>query len=210
MFWTHEKVKGELDDCDCDVETIDGFNNDQLYHKLQTLLESDYFRFYKVTWPDLSAWVAHKLTWMWPSLSLLTSTAGQPEQGVSFLEIREPLWYKGLCREALFSCWLIFFTCQQPVLSRKPLIYEYFTMNLQNEVPEGVRATYHSKVSACVESQFQFNTDITALKIKQNNINNNSMGFVVSECELQSPFRIRQKRWSVNEFFLLEHLCQRF
>ncbi|KAM7424620.1 hypothetical protein PAMA_000804 [Pampus argenteus] len=42
------QVTGELDDCACDVETIDGFNNDQLFPKLQTLLESDYFRFYKV------------------------------------------------------------------------------------------------------------------------------------------------------------------
>ncbi|KAM6942950.1 ERO1-like protein alpha isoform 2-T2 [Xenentodon cancila] len=42
------QVTGHLDDCTCDVETIDGFNNDQLFPKLQTLLESDYFRFYKV------------------------------------------------------------------------------------------------------------------------------------------------------------------
>uniref|UniRef100_A0A672GUU5 ERO1-like protein alpha n=1 Tax=Salarias fasciatus TaxID=181472 RepID=A0A672GUU5_SALFA len=42
------KVTGDLEDCACDVETIDGFNNDQLFPKLQTLLESDYFRFYKV------------------------------------------------------------------------------------------------------------------------------------------------------------------
>ncbi|MED6257734.1 ERO1-like protein alpha [Ataeniobius toweri] len=42
------QVTGELDDCACDVETIDGFNNEQLFPKLQTLLESDYFRFYKV------------------------------------------------------------------------------------------------------------------------------------------------------------------
>ncbi|KAM9410269.1 ERO1-like protein alpha [Pholidichthys leucotaenia] len=41
------QVTGDLDDCTCDVETIDGFNNDRLFPKLQTLLESDYFRFYK-------------------------------------------------------------------------------------------------------------------------------------------------------------------
>lgn len=46
MFWI--KVTGELEDCACDVETIDDFNNDQLFPKLQVLLESDYFRFYKV------------------------------------------------------------------------------------------------------------------------------------------------------------------
>uniref|UniRef100_A0A3P9KDJ6 ERO1-like protein alpha n=1 Tax=Oryzias latipes TaxID=8090 RepID=A0A3P9KDJ6_ORYLA len=42
------QVTGHLDDCACDVETIDDFNNKQLFPKLQTLLESDYFRFYKV------------------------------------------------------------------------------------------------------------------------------------------------------------------
>lgn len=42
------KVTGHLEDCACDVETIDGYNNDQLFPKLQSLLESDYFRFYKV------------------------------------------------------------------------------------------------------------------------------------------------------------------
>uniref|UniRef100_A0A3Q1EYY9 ERO1-like protein alpha n=1 Tax=Acanthochromis polyacanthus TaxID=80966 RepID=A0A3Q1EYY9_9TELE len=42
------QVTGDLDDCACDVETIDRFNNNQLFNKLQTLLESDYFRFYKV------------------------------------------------------------------------------------------------------------------------------------------------------------------
>ncbi|XP_076003052.1 ERO1-like protein alpha [Genypterus blacodes] len=42
------QVTGDLDDCTCDVETIDVFNNERLYDKLQALLESDYFRFYKV------------------------------------------------------------------------------------------------------------------------------------------------------------------
>lgn len=42
------KVTGDLDDCACDVETIDDFNNNKLFPKLQKLLESDYFRFYKV------------------------------------------------------------------------------------------------------------------------------------------------------------------
>ncbi|CAG12495.1 unnamed protein product, partial [Tetraodon nigroviridis] len=40
-------VTGDLDDCACDVETIDAFNNNKLFPQLQTLLESDYFRFYK-------------------------------------------------------------------------------------------------------------------------------------------------------------------
>ncbi|GAA6066442.1 ERO1-like protein alpha, partial [Tachysurus ichikawai] len=41
-------VTGSLDDCTCDVETIDGFNNKKLFPQLQKLLSSDYFRFYKV------------------------------------------------------------------------------------------------------------------------------------------------------------------
>ncbi|XP_053331536.1 ERO1-like protein alpha [Spea bombifrons] len=42
------QVTGHLDDCTCDVETIDNFNNYKLFPKLQKLLESDYFRYYKV------------------------------------------------------------------------------------------------------------------------------------------------------------------
>ncbi|XP_019501695.1 PREDICTED: ERO1-like protein alpha [Hipposideros armiger] len=42
------QVSGYLDDCTCDVETIDKFNNYRLFPRLQTLLESDYFRYYKV------------------------------------------------------------------------------------------------------------------------------------------------------------------
>ncbi|XP_075048905.1 ERO1-like protein alpha [Mixophyes fleayi] len=41
------QVAGYLDDCTCDVETIDGFNNEKLFPKLQKLLETDYFRYYK-------------------------------------------------------------------------------------------------------------------------------------------------------------------
>uniref|UniRef100_A0A3B5MBI0 ERO1-like protein alpha n=1 Tax=Xiphophorus couchianus TaxID=32473 RepID=A0A3B5MBI0_9TELE len=54
LIWVHlikikfPQVTGELDDCTCDVETIDSFNNEQIFPKLQPLLESHYFRFYKV------------------------------------------------------------------------------------------------------------------------------------------------------------------
>ncbi|KAF3831149.1 hypothetical protein GH733_002387, partial [Mirounga leonina] len=54
-------VSGYLDDCTCDVETIDRFNNYRLFPRLQKLLESDYFRYYKVNlkrpcpfWNDIS------------------------------------------------------------------------------------------------------------------------------------------------------------
>ncbi|XP_044773715.1 ERO1-like protein alpha isoform X9 [Neomonachus schauinslandi] len=55
------QVSGYLDDCTCDVETIDRFNNYRLFPRLQKLLESDYFRYYKVNlkrpcpfWNDIS------------------------------------------------------------------------------------------------------------------------------------------------------------
>nr|XP_010587197.1 ERO1-like protein alpha [Loxodonta africana] len=55
------QVSGYLDDCTCDVETIDRFNNYKLFPRLQKLLESDYFRYYKVNlkrpcpfWNDIS------------------------------------------------------------------------------------------------------------------------------------------------------------
>uniref|UniRef100_A0A8B9ZKI1 ERO1-like protein alpha n=1 Tax=Anas platyrhynchos TaxID=8839 RepID=A0A8B9ZKI1_ANAPL len=41
-------VTGHIDDCTCDVETIDAFNNYKLFPRLNELLESDYFRYYKV------------------------------------------------------------------------------------------------------------------------------------------------------------------
>uniref|UniRef100_A0A8D2M773 ERO1-like protein alpha n=1 Tax=Zonotrichia albicollis TaxID=44394 RepID=A0A8D2M773_ZONAL len=41
-------VTGYLDDCTCDVETIDAFNNYKLFPRLNELLQSDYFRYYKV------------------------------------------------------------------------------------------------------------------------------------------------------------------
>ncbi|XP_063146602.1 ERO1-like protein alpha [Candoia aspera] len=42
------QVTGHLDDCTCDVETIDTFNNYKIFPRLQELLQSDYFRYYKV------------------------------------------------------------------------------------------------------------------------------------------------------------------
>ncbi|KAM6467400.1 ERO1-like protein alpha [Liasis olivaceus] len=42
------QVTGHLDDCTCDVETIDTFNNYKIFPQLQELLQSDYFRYYKV------------------------------------------------------------------------------------------------------------------------------------------------------------------
>ncbi|XP_053315892.1 ERO1-like protein beta isoform X2 [Spea bombifrons] len=42
------QVTGVLDDCFCDVESIDAFNNYKIFPKLQRLQERDYFRYYKV------------------------------------------------------------------------------------------------------------------------------------------------------------------
>ncbi|KAM9819838.1 peroxisomal ATPase PEX6 isoform 3-T3 [Syngnathus typhle] len=52
-------LTGVLDDCFCDVESIDVFNNFKLYPRIKKLTERDYFRYYKVNlkracpfWPD--------------------------------------------------------------------------------------------------------------------------------------------------------------
>ncbi|XP_035741954.1 ero1-like protein [Vespa mandarinia] len=42
------KLKGSIDDCSCNVDTVDYFNNVKIYPRLQSLLLKDYFRFYKV------------------------------------------------------------------------------------------------------------------------------------------------------------------
>ncbi|XP_060922589.1 ERO1-like protein beta isoform X1 [Limanda limanda] len=52
-------LTGVLDDCFCDVESIDVFNNFKIYPRIKKLTETDYFRYYRVNlrrpcpfWPD--------------------------------------------------------------------------------------------------------------------------------------------------------------
>lgn len=42
------KLKGEVDDCSCKVETLDSLNNIKIYPRLQSLITRDYFRYFKV------------------------------------------------------------------------------------------------------------------------------------------------------------------
>ncbi|XP_066587045.1 ero1-like protein [Prorops nasuta] len=42
------KLKGSIDDCSCNIDTVDYYNNKRIYPRLQSLLVRDYFRFYKV------------------------------------------------------------------------------------------------------------------------------------------------------------------
>ncbi|CAB1417394.1 unnamed protein product [Pleuronectes platessa] len=53
------ELTGVLDDCFCDVESIDVFNNFKIYPRIKKLTERDYFRYYRVNlrrpcpfWPD--------------------------------------------------------------------------------------------------------------------------------------------------------------
>ncbi|KAJ0051251.1 hypothetical protein NL108_016922, partial [Boleophthalmus pectinirostris] len=41
-------MTGDLDDCFCDVESIDVFNNFKIFPKIKKLTERDYFRYYRV------------------------------------------------------------------------------------------------------------------------------------------------------------------
>lgn len=52
-------MEGSINDCSCDVDTVDHFNNMKIYPRLQSLLVKNFFRFYKVNlrqecpfWPD--------------------------------------------------------------------------------------------------------------------------------------------------------------
>ncbi|KAK7791804.1 hypothetical protein R5R35_005111 [Gryllus longicercus] len=42
------QLKGSIDECGCSVDTVDHFNNKKIYPRLKSLLQKDYFRFYKV------------------------------------------------------------------------------------------------------------------------------------------------------------------
>lgn len=58
------QLQGKVDDCSCTIDTIDSFNNFHVYPILNSLLQKDYFRFFKVNlkrpcpfWPDDSGCV---------------------------------------------------------------------------------------------------------------------------------------------------------
>ena len=38
------KLAGQIDDCTCDVDTVDYFNNMKIYPRLQSLLQKPFFR----------------------------------------------------------------------------------------------------------------------------------------------------------------------
>ncbi|KAL3274661.1 hypothetical protein HHI36_016041 [Cryptolaemus montrouzieri] len=41
-------LKGNIEDCECEVDTLDDFNNVKIYPRLRSLLVKDYFRYFKV------------------------------------------------------------------------------------------------------------------------------------------------------------------
>lgn len=41
------QLKGTIDDCSCNVDTVDYYNNVKIYPRLKSLLTNNYFRFYK-------------------------------------------------------------------------------------------------------------------------------------------------------------------
>ncbi|GJQ68254.1 Ero1L [Trypoxylus dichotomus] len=42
------QLRGRIDDCLCNIDTVDYYNNVKIYPRLRSLLNKDYFRFYKV------------------------------------------------------------------------------------------------------------------------------------------------------------------
>lgn len=49
MFWYFLlQLEGAVDDCACNVDTVDYYNNLKIYPVLKSLLVKDFFRFYKV------------------------------------------------------------------------------------------------------------------------------------------------------------------
>ena len=41
------QLEGKVDDCMCDVDTVDYFNNMKMFPRLQSILQKDYFRYFK-------------------------------------------------------------------------------------------------------------------------------------------------------------------
>ena len=49
MCWWCFQLTGVLDDCFCDIESIDSFNNIKIYPHAKRLTERDFFRHYRVS-----------------------------------------------------------------------------------------------------------------------------------------------------------------
>lgn len=47
LIYNHQ-LKGSIDDCSCNIDTVDYFNNNKIYPRLKSILVRDYFRFYKI------------------------------------------------------------------------------------------------------------------------------------------------------------------
>lgn len=43
------QLSGKIDECTCNIDTVDYFNNVKIYPRLSSLLVKDYFRFFKVS-----------------------------------------------------------------------------------------------------------------------------------------------------------------
>lgn len=41
------QLHGQIDDCQCDVDTVDHFNNEKIFPRLQSLLQKPYFRYFQ-------------------------------------------------------------------------------------------------------------------------------------------------------------------
>ena len=41
------QLEGKIDDCTCNVDTVDFFNNMKIFPRLQSLLQKDFFRYFK-------------------------------------------------------------------------------------------------------------------------------------------------------------------
>ena len=41
------QLEGKIDDCKCNIDTVDYFNNMKIFPRLQSLLQKDYFRYFK-------------------------------------------------------------------------------------------------------------------------------------------------------------------
>lgn len=42
------QLKGQIGDCSCTIDTLDYFNNNKIYPRIQSILVKDYFRYFKV------------------------------------------------------------------------------------------------------------------------------------------------------------------
>ena len=92
LFGLYAQLTGQVDECCCDVETVDTLNRQKVYPVITELVARTYFKFYQV----------RRIILEDACLSLRVCVSGEPASVVSLLARRRPMCAQGLPRREVY------------------------------------------------------------------------------------------------------------